>query len=265
MKYPSTRKKSTFVRNVLCERCGEEVTRTSALQIYCRPCSEIRDQERKRKHHLEKGRAKLETEHALWKDRGYENSKSTRLSLFKSLPKKPNLVWYKRVAIPFSWSGSKNHIFANTARGHVYMREEASFYRAALTEALARNLDMSEIKKNKLWIDIFVQKPNHRGDAANFVDMVCDAIKDATLLDDRWYSIQGVDWQITKHNPMLYVGIGQEFVPDVQVCSTCGSLHEYDMFHKNKNSPNGVGRVCRDCRAPGKQGKPRNRGIGAFG
>ena len=234
---------------MMCERCGADIERASSVQKYCRPCSDIRDRERKNIYALDKGRAKLSAEHAAWKERGAEISKSERLPLFKSLPSKPNLIWYHRIAVPFSWSGSKNHIFSNTASGHTFMRDEARYYRHAITERLRSNFNEQDLRINKLWIDIFVQKPSNRGDATNFLDLVCDAIKDAIPLDDRWYSVQSIDWQIVKHNPMIYVGIGQEDVPNVQACSTCGRLLEFHHFQRNRTAVNGVGRVCRECQS----------------
>jgi hypothetical protein len=87
----------------------------------------------------------------------------------------------------------------------------------------------------------------------NVVDLVCDAVKDATGLDDRWYSIRCVDWQIVKVDPMLFVGLGQEDVGDAQACSTCGRLLGFDAFGKKSGTPNGIERVCRECRAGGRR------------
>ena len=43
-------------------------------------------------------------------------------------------------------------------------------------------------KKQKTWVIIIAHKPNHRGDVANFVDGISDAVKKAIQLDDCWYS-----------------------------------------------------------------------------
>lgn len=113
-----------------------------------------------------------------------------------------------------------------------------------------------EVKQNKLWIDMFVQKPTHRGDAANFVDMVCDAVKDGIGLDDRWFSIREVDWEIVKKDPKLFIGFGQREDFDVRICSSCGRPLTPDNFQKASGLPLGVGRNCRDCLA---NGKPRSK------
>jgi hypothetical protein len=105
-----------------------------------------------------------------------------------------------------------------------------------------------DIKQNKLWIDLFVQKPDARGDAVNLVDLVCDALKKAAGVDDRWFSIRHLDWEIVKVNPQIFVGLGQEEVSDVQACSCCGRLLTFDAFGKRKSNKSGIGRVCYECR-----------------
>lgn len=168
----------------------------------------------------------------------------------------PKMAWYRRIAVEFSWSGSKNHIFANTSRGHVFMRAESSAFRSEITARVREVTEDVQVRHNKLWLDIFVQKPTHRGDAANFVDMVCDAVKDGLGLDDRWYSIREVDWEITKSDPMLFIGFGQVDDFDIRICSSCGRGLTPDNFQRAANLPLGVGRNCRDCLA---NGKPRSK------
>ncbi len=87
-----------------------------------------------------------------------------------------------------------------------------------------------------------------RGDAVNVVDLVCDAVKDAIGLDDRWFSIKRLDWEIAKVNPQLIVGLAQPDQFDAQACSHCGRVRPFGDFHKHKGNKNGIGRVCSDCR-----------------
>ena len=154
------------------------------------------------------------------------------------------------------------------------MRDESRYMRTLLTEEVAKVVPVEKLVQNKLWIDIYVQKPRQNGDAVNFVDMVCDAVKDAIPLDDRWYSIRSVDWQIVKHEPMIFVGVGQETGINVQACSSCGRLLTFDLFHRHKGLRHGIGRNCRDCMAVKSHSKKRDRArasmvfehnIGVFG
>lgn len=159
------------------------------------------------------------------------------------------LDWLVRINVPFSYSASKNHIWSNTARGHVFMRSESREWRDMTINRVQNALSDVRIKQNRLWIDIFVQKPDHRGDAVNFVDLICDAIKRAIPLDDRWYSLRRVDWEIVKGEPSIFIGIGQEIgVEDCQVCSYCGGIHTFEKFTKNRSTKSGYSRVCRECR-----------------
>lgn len=152
-----------------------------------------------------------------------------------------------------SYSVMAHAIYAIRRQGHVALRREASDYRAAIILSLQAALSSGrrKVARNKLWIDIYVEKSNHKGDAANFVDTVCDAVKVATGLDDRWFSLRTVDWSICKHEPRLFVGIGQEKVEDVQPCSYCGRLLALTEFYKNANNKKtGITRICKDCAKP---------------
>src|SRR5690606_28400186 len=96
---------------------------------YCPDCSAAADLKRKQRYALNRGREKLERKRAEYKSNGIEISKKERKSLVKSLDFSPRLVWYNRVAVPFSWAGSKNHIFTTTRTGHTFLRDESRYYR----------------------------------------------------------------------------------------------------------------------------------------
>lgn len=238
-----------------CADCGAEVERRSAMQRYCPGCSEKRDIARKRLHHLKRGKTLYEERKTQFGANGRVLSAVVQETLESSAPPMPDMAWYRRVSVPFSWAGSKNHIFSTRANGHVFMRQESSYMRFNLTNAVREALAGVTVANNKLWIDVFVQKPSMRGDAVNFVDMICDAVKDAMLLDDRWFSIRAVDWQIAKNDPMIFVGIGQESITDLQACSSCGRLLTYDKFQKNSARLNGVGLNCKECQSLNRKPK----------
>lgn len=204
---------------------------------------------RKKLHHIEHGKRRYAATRTQFGVRGSELNTPTKLDLTSSTPMMPPMSWYRRVEVPFSWAGSKNHIFANTTQGHVFMRAESRGMRANLTECIAAQMGNVPLVQNKLWIDIYAQKPSAKGDAVNFVDMVCDAAKDGILLDDRWFCIRSVDWQIVKDEPKLFVGFGQEACESVQACSSCGRLLPFDSFQRNRARANGVGLNCRECQA----------------
>lgn len=263
MKYPSVRRKADL-GVLICAECGGETTRTSAVQKYCRLCSSERDKARKQQHAKVRGKEKYENQKTQYSERGAALNATQKLDAATSTPAMPPMVWYERVAVPFSWAGSKNHIFSSTSRGHVFMRDESRYMRTLLTEKVREVTASAPLVQNKLWLDIFVQKPRQNGDAVNFVDMVCDAVKDAIPLDDRWYCIRSVDWQIVKQEPMLFVGVGQDTDVNVQACSSCGRLLTFDMFQRNKALRNGIGRNCRDCQSVREKSTKRSRARAAM-
>lgn len=159
-----------------------------------------------------------------------------------------NAPWLVRVTYPFAYSVSKNATYSNgQGLGHVFLREKSRAYRDGLTIMLQQALKGRKIYQNKIWLEIFVQKPNHKGDAVNVVDTVCDAVKDAIGVDDRWFSIKRLDWQITKSDPHLIIGISQEDCFDAQSCNTCGRILAFDQFYKQKGNKAGISRQCRSC------------------
>lgn len=165
----------------------------------------------------------------------------------------PDLIWQVSIAVAFSYAASKNHIYAMRNRGHVALRRESRAIRDEVTIRLRAALAGRRVAHNKLWIDILVQKPDHRGDAVNVVDLVCDAIKAAVPVDDRWFCLRRVDWEIVKDDPRMYLGIGQETEQDCQVCSHCGQIRPFEDFTKRKHSRLGIDRVCRTCRREGRR------------
>ena len=165
----------------------------------------------------------------------------------------PDLLWNVRVAVPFSYAASKNHIYTMCRTGHIVLRREARAMRQAIASALRLGLHCMPVAHNKVWIDILVQKPNHKGDAVNVVDLVCDAVKDAIGVDDRWFCIRRLDWEIVKGKPRLFVGIGQDSDIDCQICSYCGQIKPFTEFNRHKHSRLGIGRECRECRHRGRR------------
>jgi hypothetical protein len=229
-----------------CRRCGTHFFSSYPRHLYCDSCNRTVGLDNKRK-----AREAGATSRQRAIDFGKKLSSGHAASLADP-PHDPNLKWLVKIAVPFSWDASKNAIYSIRAnrRGkgrQLALRDESRKYRNMLISELQTALRDREIIQNKLWIDIFVEKSNHRGDAVNVVDTICDALKMASGLDDRWFCIRRLDWSINKHDPRILIGIGQEFGNPVQVCSYCGRILEFDQFSKNKHSPQGIRRVCKHC------------------
>jgi Holliday junction resolvase RusA-like endonuclease len=240
------RKSPTFLRGLICASCNQPAPRVAPVQKYCRPCSEKRDLERKQLWHKNGYSARYQAKRSEITQRGIDISTEGRSSLL-NWKKEIDLLWCVRLAFPFDWAASKNHIFAKRRNGHVFLREEGRAYRDLITEKFRHAVKDVKVVQNKVWLDIFVQKPNQRGDAANFLDLICDAVKTGISVDDRWFSIDRLDWEIVKDNPRIFIGVGQESAKDMQACSSCGRLREYEHFHKNKSTKTGVTRNCKEC------------------
>lgn len=242
---------------IICKDCLSPCQRTGTNQRYCAACSEKRAVARKAKW-AKANPGDPETIRERWTDgnkkrrsrilqAGSDFSEANRATIDEVFPDETGMAWVRKLAFPFSYSMSKNHMSAFAAKGHVYLRAESRTARSRLSEAVRKALGDVSVVTAKVWIDIIVHKPNHRGDAINVVDLVCDAIKDAIPVDDRWYSIRRLDWRIVKTDPTILIGIGQESTEDHRICSYCGRSLPFGSFGVNRTKPNGIGRRCLGC------------------
>lgn len=225
-----------------CVACGKLFIKNAqqGMRKYCWTCSERADLKRKNVSDTKReGRA-------LGKEIGAPKSAALARSLVEGRPT-PEMHWQVRFSVPFSYAASKNHIYALRARGHVHLRQESRDLKALITNNLREVMGDIPVAHNKVWIDILVQKSNHRGDAINVVDLVCDGIKKALPVDDRWYSIRSLDWEIVREGGRIFIAVGQEDVGDAQVCSYCGQILPLDRFKKSKGRHLNVGTECLSC------------------
>lgn len=252
-------------KKIICQDCGEETPkRTNGPQKYCVSCSEKADKRRKQKWLNKTGykqtpeqvaeRRKKEKSAAILK--GEEINEKQKVSIAWPAEIDDSITTSVRTSVPFQYGISKNAAWKMSKSGHVFLRKNHSAIRNALVMRIKTAAKHVKFYEDKIWIDIFVQKPNHKGDAINVVDAVCDAVKVAIDVDDRWFSIRKLDWQIAKKDPMLFVGIGQNSTGDKRICSYCGQILSLDHFWKDKNDRLGVGRECKSC-VTGKRKKKK--------
>lgn len=237
-----------------CRMCGTRFESPHPRHLYCEPCSTSRDLKRKRLTAIKLNHKKLES---AGREFGRRVSEGDARKLYE-VPKWCDLNWLIKINFPFDWCISKNAIYTLRAKGHVALRREARAYRDGIATLLRSAIRASgvEIVQNKLWLDLFIEKSNHKGDAVNTVDTICDAVKVATGLDDRWFAIRYLDWSVNKHSPHVHLGIGQEDVKPSQICSFCGRLLSFDYFSTNRSRKNGIHRTCRECTAASNRMKP---------
>lgn len=253
---------------IICMVCGKDTPKTTrGIQKYCPTCSQQKDLERKKewnrknkKYDPSQAKKKRETKKSIAIETGAEISRQEKKSIFWIDDVDDTVNTQIRVAVPFMYGFSKNATWSYSRKGHVFLRKEQKQLRNLLISKILESSHDINWYEDKVWIDIFVQKPNHRGDAINVVDAVCDAVKEAIDVDDRWFSIKKLDWQITKEEPMLYVGIGQNQEGHKRICSLCGRIMTLDKFYKDKSDKLGVSRECKECgRGRDKERRERKR------
>lgn len=237
-----------------CEQCSKAYLRRGPFSRFCAPCAE----ERKRVRQLEwarahpsydpaRGREERQAIRAKLDEVGIERSLATPgLQVAAHASTGRDFAWWVWVRIPFSYAWSKNAVW-RVGKGHVYMRPAVKQRRAELAEQVKRAVVGAPLVKAKVWISIHVQKPNHKGDAVNFVDFVCDSVKDGLGLDDRWFSINSVDWEVVKRNPKISIGFGQTATEEERICSVCGRSQAVGAFKSR------TGKECKACYASARE------------
>ncbi len=117
----------------------------------------------------------------------------------------------RKVVIPYNTALSKNRakeIHGWGKRKTIGLTKEYKGLLELLINEMKPQLQGSWIDKKKVWVLMQVQKPNHKSDAINIIDGICDVIKKCIPVDDRYYSVM-VDWEIKKENPMVEIRVVQ--------------------------------------------------------
>jgi len=240
------------VETTICKRCKQECPRRGPVQKYCVPCSEISDLARKTKWAREHPQKRSpEAIQKIKRNREYEQQNLIKKGLELNNKSKSNITWFSdgepdllrfvRIAVPFSWNYSKNRLWSMNRRGgHVFIRREIVSTKNALIAIIKDASKSVKFFYGKVWVDIFVQKPNNTGDAINVLDTIADCIKKAIGIDDRYFSIRRLDWEIVKTDPKIFIGIGQEIETPHFVCSYCG--RHLPELYKAKHK-----RICLEC------------------
>lgn len=251
-------------KTITCAACGKEVPhRGHGHQIYCIDCGKTRELARKaawaREHptepYVERERSRRTNEGA--RIAGATLALGERQPIAWDATTPPDLVWEMRIAVPFRYEMSKNRMLGWAKKQKPHLTKEFKTIRDQIRDTFALKMrapGAPRVAQAKLWVDILVQKPDNRGDAVNVIDLVCDALKVGIGLDDRWFAIRRLDWQIVKSDPRIYIGIGQETEIDHQACSSCGRVLPLDAFPKGSSTAHMArGRNCRECLREGRK------------
>lgn len=239
---------------IICARCGNVTPRrTNGKQKYCPKCSKLNAREKRDaglKRYREKHRGRLRIEGCLRAKKKRDEilplmrERALILNEQQELPDNRAPIHLKKgviVRIPYHRGISKNYSYGFSSNRHVFLKSDARAIREAIHYAVKTAADGIQFSTGKVWVDILMEKPDHRGDAVNSVDAICDGIKKAIGVDDRWFSIRRLDWVIVKKNPVITLVIGQENDDEHEVCYFCGRVRPISEFNKRK-------KICVDCR-----------------
>lgn len=127
------------------------------------------------------------------------------------MPQHPRLAPYAQFTLPLSgkWSKNRTHSLTKDQTG-IVLRKSAREIKSAVAWSTKLAVRGMAFRQDKVWLDIMVYKLNMRSDAVNVVDIVCDGIKLGLEIDDRWYAIRQLDWEVVPANPRIVIGIGQQ-------------------------------------------------------
>lgn len=181
------------------------------------------------------------------KQSGIDKSVANRSEVVWMNHPNPILSSYAQIVIPFSSKLSKNAVWSFSGRGNVYIKPEIKATREEIEILLRQASRGITWYEGKVWLDIFVEKPDHRSDPINLIDSIADAVKKVIGVDDRWFAIRRLDWAIVKSNPVVRVGVGQEVTEHHVICHHCGEAKPLDQFGKDARSKFGRGSACKAC------------------
>lgn len=151
-------------------------------------------------------------------------------------------VWREVVTIPHSYGLSKNQThFAHGRRLTKEARDTTAWVAGLVARAVADQI----VVQNTLWIDLFVEQPNARGDCINYLDWAADAVKVGLDFDDNWFSCAGITGAIVKDDEcQLHIGFGQTADWSGKPCVICGQLLPFDSYRER---PSGPAPECHEC------------------
>jgi hypothetical protein len=113
------------------------------------------------------------------------------------------------VSCTYSSALSKNARLAKSFRGRIYIRPEAKAAEKQLSKELTEALKNVKMYQNRVYLDLMIYKPRNTIDAINMLDAVADVLKTVIGVDDKWYGIKSIDWELDKLNPRIVLKLYQ--------------------------------------------------------
>jgi hypothetical protein len=230
------------VRDMDCVLCGSTFSSKWVRAKYCEPCRETAKNIEASTSIQSRAESRSDAIDFIQSTAGRQKTRLT--DVFE----RPEFAWSVTFSVPYNQNVSKNARWRLGSRGVVYTTESVRKLDAEIQREVLRALDGRRLVQNKVWLSFFVEKPDHKSDAINVVDTLCDAIKKAVEVDDRWFSIRQLDWAIKKRDPHIIISIAQESNEPVITCSHCGEMKGVDLFNRNRSGPFGRARACIECK-----------------
>lgn len=99
-------------------------------------------------------------------------------------------------------------------------------------------------------MSLYIEKPDHRGDAINFVDVIADVACRTIGVDDRWFEIGEVGWDVVTpaRSPRIYLTLEQDVTEHHKFCGDCKRELPVAIFQRGrKRNKLGYQSRCRAC------------------
>jgi len=114
-----------------------------------------------------------------------------------------------QLEIPYTPDLGKNKM-KGFARGHYYTTKIYKDACKSLADLVWAESKGKGFKKDKIWVEIFLQKPRPNCDVQNFIDGISDAIQTGLEINDSYYAFK-CDWEYDKSiEPYIIITIIQD-------------------------------------------------------
>ncbi len=104
---------------------------------------------------------------------------------------------------------SKNQRMRFTRRGSTYKPALSQAAEKVLHTEAVNALGRKKFYQNKVYLDITVYKSRTNVDAVNFIDVIADVLKVVIGVDDKFFCIKQLEWELDRKNPRIRIKIYQ--------------------------------------------------------
>lgn len=246
--------------SAICRKCEVVFERRSYVHVFCDSCAEWRGRYKKARWQKEQDekfgssarqqpssevRARQLRKKEACSEIGLKNAKGET-----ALPDRSNAVKAIRIDFPNDGYLSKNsliNIGMVSGKPYPYVRKDIKKRKEVIGFLIRSQLRSFCWPRSKTFIDIMVQKHMVGTDAINVVDTVCDAIKIGLEVDDEWFCIGMLDWEVVKKDPKVFVQVSTYSTEHQRVCGFCWQIKPYAQFGKHSQNIFGISNQCISC------------------